>query len=465
MKRLLRILAVLAILAILAGDRRSDAMELSALPNIVVILVDDLGRNDIGFESSKPEIAPRTPNIDSIFRNGVSFRNFYANSPVCSPTRAALMTGLYPDRVGVPGVIRQNASDNWGHLREDATLLPELLQKHGYATFMVGKWHLGYEKPNRPTDRGFGSFRGFLGDMMDDYFDHRRGGVNWMRNGTEEVDPTGHATDIFADWAVEAIRTGASGNRPFFLYLAFNAPHSPVQPPPAVLEKVRKERPNLDEKRASLVALIEHLDDAIGRVTNEIERAGIERNTLVVFTSDNGGQLDLGADNGPWRGSKGETFEGGIRVVCGARWPGTIPAGLRTNVVALTSDWFATVADIAGADRSGIETDSNSLRNVLMHPSDTDGLDDREAYFVRREGGPNFAGKTIEALRSGHWKLVLNRPVEPIRLFDLDEDPFEINDLATKNPVKTREMISRLQYHIQRGGQIPWQPIKKGNGR
>lgn len=459
MKPFVRALAMLAVVVCQRNAIRADA---NRLPNIVFVMVDDLGRNDIGFESTRPEIAPRTPHIDSLFRDGVSFRNFYANSPVCSPTRAALMTGLYPDRAGVPGVIRQNPKDNWGHLRDDVALLPEMLKSRGYATYMVGKWHLGYEKPNRPNDRGFESFRGFLGDMMDDYFEHRRSGVNWMRANDREIDPAGHATDLFTDWAIDAIRKGAMDARPFFLYLAYNAPHSPIQPPPELLENVRMDRPNLDPKRAALVALIEHLDQGFGRVLEEIRKAGIERETVVIFTSDNGGQLDLGADNGPWRGTKGETFEGGLRVVCAARWPGKFPAGLKTNVTAVTSDWFATLAEIAGADVSDLEIDSKSLMRPLKNPADTIGLDDRELYFVRREGGPAFAGKTIEGLRDGRWKLVLNRPTDPIRLFDLQVDPYETNDLATKNPAKTREMISRLQLHVQKGGQIPWQIPKKG---
>ncbi|MBI1322564.1 sulfatase-like hydrolase/transferase [bacterium] len=449
--------AIISVLLSLAGFQAAFGNDRNSRPNIVFVLVDDLGRNDIGFESTKPEIAPRTPNIDSIFRDGVSFRNFYANSPVCSPTRASLMTGLYSDRAGVPGVIRQNLSDSWGHLRPDVTTLPEILKSQGYATFMVGKWHLGYSKPNRPVDRGFESFRGFLGDMMDNYFDHRRGGINWMRHNETEIDPPGHATDLFSDWAVEAVREGATANRPFFLYLAYNAPHSPIQPPPKMLEKVKSERPHLGEKRASLVALIEHLDDGVGRVLAAIREAGIERQTLVIFTSDNGGQLDLGADNGPWRGTKGETFEGGLRVVCGARWPERVPAGLKSNVVSMTADWYATLAEIVGADHSKLDLDAKSLMRPLIHPSDTAGFDDREIYFVRREGGPAFAGKTIEGLRAGRWKLVLNRPTEPIRLFDLETDPFEMQDLAAKNPTKFREMIARIQLHIQRGGQIPWQ--------
>jgi len=451
------IVSILSILLSISGFRESSGADQNPRPNIVFVLVDDLGRNDIGFESTNPAISPRTPNIDSIFRSGVSFGNFYANSPVCSPTRAALMTGLYPDRAGVPGVIRQNASDSWGHLRRDVATLPELLKSQGYATFMVGKWHLGYEKPHRPVDRGFESFRGFLGDMMDDYFDHRRGGINWMRENESEIDPKGHATDLFSDWAVEAIRSGTVAKRPFFLYLAYNAPHSPIQPPPKLLGKVKSERPSLDDKRAALVALIEHLDAGIGRVLAAVREAGIERDTLVIFTSDNGGQLDLGADNGPWRGTKGETFDGGLRVVCGARWPARIPAGLKSNVLAMMADWYATLAEITGADLSKQDLDGMSLVRPLIHPSDTTGLNGREIYFVRREGGPAFAGKTIEGLRVGRWKLVLNRPTEPIRLFDLDADPFETQDLAAKNPAKLREMIARIQLHVQRGGQIPWQ--------
>lgn len=459
---IVRISKILVMSAIFVGFSGSIMAESKRLPNIVFVMVDDLGRNDIGFESARPDIAPRTPHIDSIFRDGVSFRNFYANSPVCSPTRAALMTGLYPDRAGVPGVMRQNMKDNWGHLREDLVLLPEILKSRGYATLMVGKWHLGYAKPNRPHDRGFDSFRGFLGDMMDDYQDHRRGGVNWMRANDQIIDPRGHATDLFADWAVEAIRSGAAGQRPFFLYLAFNAPHSPIQPPAEALETVLRQRPHLDGKRAALVALIEHLDEGVGRVLDEIDKVGIERETLVIFTSDNGGQLDLGADNGPWRGTKGETFEGGLRVVCGARWPGVVPAGLKTNVMAVTSDWFATLAEIAGAGIPSGEMDSKSLVRPLTNPSDIAGFEERELYFVRREGGPAFAGKTIEGLRAGRWKLVLNRPTEPIRLFDLAVDPFESEDLAGKNLAKTREMIARLQLHIQKGGRIPWQSLKEG---
>lgn len=425
-------------------------------PNIIFILADDLGRNDISFYGHGKN-GLRTPHIDRIFREGVSFNNFYANSPVCSPTRAALMTGLYPDHAGVPGVIRQVQADSWGYLRHDVSLLPAQLQKLGYDTNMVGKWHLGYDSPNIPNDRGFDQFHGFLGDMMDDYFTHLRGGQNWMRLNRDEIKPEGHATDLFTDWAVDVVKQRAKSEKPFFLYLAYNAPHTPIQPGQGWLERVQAREPGLNETRAALVALIEQMDAGIGRVLDAVSHAGIENETLIVFSSDNGGQLNVGADNGPWRGTKGETFEGGIRVVCGARWQGVIPAGLKANISAASFDWYPTLCEIAGADQEMMKTDAQSLKRVLLNPSDSAQFQDREIYFVRREGGPNYAGKTIEGLRRGQWKLVMNTPFEMSQLFDLANDPNETTDLSTRNQPKKREMIKHLQLHLQRGGAIPWQ--------
>lgn len=428
-------------------------------PNIIFIMVDDLGRHDISYYGHHQN-GVETTNIDSLFENGVSFNNFYANSPVCSPSRAALMTGLYPDRAGVPGVIRQKPSESWGYLRHDLSLLPAELKKRGYQTSMVGKWHLGYDSPNLPNDRGFDSFRGFLGDMMDDYETHLRGGVNWMRKNREMINPTGHATDLFSAWAVDEIKSLEKADSPFFLYLAFNAPHDPIQPGKDWLDRVRKRAPKLSEKRVALVALIEQMDDGVGRVLETVRNLGIEKKTLIVFTSDNGGQMSHGADNGPWRGTKGETFDGGLRVVCAARWVDHIPSGQNTDAPAATFDWFPTLIEMAGGDISKINYDGTSLKKALFQPNEVASFQDRELYFVRREGGPAYAGKTVEAVRRGPWKLVLNSPFEPARLFHLGDDPYETRDLALENPAMKRQMIDRLQFHIQRGGVVPWQPSK-----
>lgn len=201
-----------------------------APPNILLILVDDLGYGDL---SSLGARDVQTPRIDGLAAAGMRFRRFYANSTVCSPTRAALLTGRYPDRVGVPGVIRTHAEDSWGRLSDEAVLLPGVLRARGYQSALVGKWHLGLAAPDTPLDRGFDVFHGFLGDMMDDYFTHRRHGINYMRDGREEVDPEGHATELFTRWAVDFLGSRQKDAAPFFLYLAYNAPHAPIQPPAA----------------------------------------------------------------------------------------------------------------------------------------------------------------------------------------------------------------------------------------
>jgi len=315
-----------------AVSTRLSAGEKSPMskPNVVLILVDDLGYGDL---SCYGATNLRTPHIDRLVSAGVRFDRFYANCPVCSPTRAALLTGRYPDLVGVPGVIRTHRENNWGRLAREAVLLPAVLKRAGYHSALVGKWHLGLDSPDTPNDRGFDRFHGYLGDMMDDYYTHRRHGINYMRLDGEEIDPEGHATDLFTQWSIDYIQERAKSNRPFFLYLAYNAPHTPIQPPDDWLERVEKREKGIDRKRARLVALIEHLDDGIGRVMAALEESGAADNTLVIFTSDNGGQLGVGANNGLLRAGKGDMYEGGIRVPMCAVWPGRIAPGSRLRGV------------------------------------------------------------------------------------------------------------------------------------
>ncbi|HVX16273.1 MAG TPA: sulfatase-like hydrolase/transferase [Pirellulales bacterium] len=422
-------------------------------PCVLVILADDLGRGDYSAFGT-PDI--RTPNIDRLFAEGRSCDNFFANSCVCSPTRAALLTGCYPDRVGVPGVIRDEPEDSWGYLAPGATLLPHVLRQAGYHTAIAGKWHLGYDPPNRPNDRGFDLFHGFLGDMMDDYRTHLRHGHNFMRRDAETISPEGHATDLFTDWACQYLdeRAKADDERPFFLYLAYNAPHGPIQPPREWLDRIRRREPELSPKRAGLVALIEHLDAGIGRVLDKLDETGLAEQTLVLFTSDNGGLLGDEAHNGPWRSGKTHMYEGGLRVPCAVRWPGQIAPGTHTDQLALSMDLFPTVlaaAEVSPPD--GIDGVS-FLPQLLGEPA---ARADREVYFVRREGGPAYGGKTIEALRRGDWKLVQNNPFGPPELYHLASDPQETTDLAAKERQKFLELAAALRLHVQRGGQVPWQ--------
>lgn len=426
-------------------------------PNVIIILADDLGRGDYSAFGTKDI---RTPSIDQLCREGLTFDNFYASSCVCSPTRAALLTGCTPDRVGVPGVIRHTPENSWGWLSPRAVLLPQVLKTAGYHSAIVGKWHLGLSSPNTPTERGFDFFHGFLGDMMDDYLTHRRGGQNFMRRNQEVIDPQGHATDLFTTWACEylteraAVKEQTGRHQPFFLYLAYNAPHDPIQPPPEWVTKVRQREPNMPDKRAGLVALIEHMDSGIGSVLETLDRLKLADNTLVFFTSDNGGVLIYGATNGPYRSEKQHMYEGGLRVPGVARWPNRIAAGSHTKHVAVTMDLFATVAEAAGVEATK-NIDGVSFLSSLLGQPQAEPI--RDLYFVRREGGPAYGGKTIEALIRGDWKLIQDNPFQPLELYNIKTDPLETTNLAVREKKTFVELSTALRQRIQQGGQVPWQ--------
>lgn len=445
---------VAVVFGLFAATAMAAERDAPAKPNVLIILADDLGYGDLSCYGAEDL---RTPNIDGLVASGMRFDNFYANCPVCSPTRAALLTGRYQELVGVPGVIRTHPENNWGYLSADAVLLPSLLHQAGYHTTIVGKWHLGLESPNTPNERGFDYFHGFLGDMMDDYFHHRRHDINYMRENGKEIAPEGHATDLFTQWACDYIRSRQNESAPFMLYLAYNAPHTPIQPPQDWLDKVRKREPLIDPERAKLVALIEHLDAGIGEVLKTLRETEKYENALVVFSSDNGGQLNIGANNGPWRDGKGSMYEGGLRVPAVVAWPGVIAPSSRTEVVAATMDLFPTILEAAGVEHDG-PVDGVSLLTTLKG-----GKQDlqRELYFCRREGGLAYNGLTIHALRQEDWKLVHNSPYGPMELYNLAEDPQEQHDLAQKNRPVFARLCASLRKQIQRGGAVPWQAPRK----
>lgn len=422
-------------------------------PNILLIFTDDHGYGDV---STYHASDVRTPHIDSIAADGLLFTTMRSNCTVCSPSRAALLTGRYPDRVGVPGVIRTQPADSWGYLAPGVPTIADELKRLGYWTAAVGKWHLGLESPNLPNERGFDLFHGFLGDMMDSYTTHLRHGQNYMRHNEEVIDPRGHATDIFSDWAIEILeqRSGDKG-KPFFLYLAYNAPHFPIEPPADWLERVKQRAPDLDDKRARNVALIEHLDSSIGRVLAALREQGLEEETLVVFSADNGGSLPHGQNNDPWRDGKQSHYDGGLRVPFMVRWPGHVQARSRTDYAGLNFDLFPTFVELAGGKPSP-EVDAVSLV-PLLHGREMD-ASQRECYFVRREGGPAYGGKSYEALIRGPWKLMQNDPYSPVQLFNLKDDPFERTNVADKQKGLVQQLSTALRQHIQRGGSAPWQP-------
>ncbi len=421
-------------------------------PNVLIILTDDQGYHDVSYYGTEDI---KTPHIDALAADGMRFDNFYANCPVCSPTRASLLSGRYPDHVGVPGVIRTYPSNNWGYLDPSAILLPNTFNDLGYHTSLIGKWHLGLESPNTPNERGFDYFHGWLGDMMDDYWAKRRHDINYMRHNEEIIDPPGHATDLFTEWAVDYIREKKQGEKPFMMYLAYNAPHFPVQPPPDWLAKVKKREPQLSEKRAKLVAFIEHLDDGIGQVINALKETGQYDNTIIVFSSDNGGLLRDEANNGPLRDGKQSVYEGGLKVPTCISWPeGQIPKGAVSSYRATTMDLYPTLVEATGGTINHF-MEGKSFLPILKGDALSDR--DRPLYFVRREGGQRYGGLTIQAVLLNEWKLLQNSPFAPQELYNLNQDPSESNNLIESEPEKYKELNALTMQFMQEAGKVSWQ--------
>jgi len=419
-------------------------------PNFLIIFADDLGYGDV---STYHPSDCHTPNIDKLAAEGMLFQNMRANCTVCSPSRAALLTGRFPDRVGVPGVIRTNADDSWGYLAPGIPTIGNELKKVGYHTAVIGKWHLGLDSPNTPNERGFDLFHGFLGDMMDSYTTHLRQGQNYMRRNAEIIDPKGHATDIFTGWAADYFRERAKEKQPFFLYLAFNAPHFPIEPPEEWVAKVKARAPQLDDKRARNAALVEHMDDRIGQLLAVLKETGLAQNTVVAFSSDNGGSLPHSQNNDPWRDGKTSHYDGGLRVPFMVRWPGHIKAGSRSDYSGLNFDLFPTFLELAGVKPSP-ELDAISLVPIFNGGTIEK---PRDLYFVRRDGGATIGGKSYEALIRGDWKLMQNSPYSPLELYNLKNDPQEKTNLIGKAPKVFKELSDALRMHVQIGGATPWQ--------
>ena len=415
-------------------------------PNIIFILADDLGYGDLGCYGATDI---ETPNIDKLAESGIKFTRAYANSTVCSPSRAAILTGNYPDAVGVPGVIRDMPNNTWGNLKDDAVTLPESLQKLNYTTALIGKWHLGYKSPDLPNDRGFQYFKGFVGDMMDDYYTHERAGINWMRENQKPIKPQGHATDLFTDWTLDFLEKQKNQKKPFFLFLTYNAPHDPVQPPQDWLKKVAPREQKATPKRQKMIALIEHLDFNVGRILNYLKSSHLDQNTIIVFTSDNGGALQYEASNLPFSGGKGDMLEGGIRVPCLVSLPNQSPK-IVSDTPLLLMDFSPTLIKLAGGKLEN-ELPSKPIP-IVVGAKDTP--QERNMIWMRREGN-KYGGRAYYAISDGRYKLLQNNPFSPYKLYDLLEDPQENNPIDL--PDKEFFLFKALTKHIQTSGAIPWQ--------
>jgi len=405
------------LLALIGGAPKTA----SAKPNIIFILADDLGYGDLGCYGC-PDI--RTPRLDALAAQGMRFTDAYANGPTCSPTRYAFMTGQYQQRGGLEYAL--NYQEKNAGLPPGGETLPSLLKKTGYQTALVGKWHLGYDAERVPNAQGFDHFFGLLGGNHH-YFKHvdRLGYPDLFLNH-QPVEREGYSTDLFTDDALRFL--AEHRDRPFFLFLSYNAPHFPYQGPNDAARLVEPKSPSWQSgTRANYISMVEHLDMSVGRVLDELDRLGLAKNTLVVFTSDNGG--DPMGRNLPLSGLKGSLWEGGIRVPCIARWPGLIPAGSVSRAPIMTMDWTATFLALAKT-QSSAHLDGINLVPILHGETPTT----ERALFWRRVPEP-MRKKVIpqRAVRFGSWKYLEERN-QPPRLFDLAADLAEKNNLAPQHP-------------------------------
>jgi len=403
-------------------------------PNILIILADDLGWGDLSCYGAKDIM---TPKIDELFSQGLKFDRFYSTSSVCSPARASLMSGLYSRNAGMAGMIRSKSNQTWGKLREDISLLPEILRDNGYYTMLVGKWNLGLSGNDLPNARGFDDFYGFLGDMMEDYFTHIRHNTNYMRVNEKEVKVSGHATDIFTDWACHLIEKAKAKKKPFFMYLAYNAPHDPLQPRPDYIERIQQRQSGISETRARYAGLVEHLDDSVGKVIEKLKVENLFDDTIIIFLSDNGGSLSSEANNGHFRDGKGTMYDGGLAVSMGMTYPKKIPANIETDFEAMTCDIMPTLLDICG----------------IESPEDLDGISFKELLF----DGKQLPIKTLrrfcrldndrwrESIRQGEFKLVHDDPRKAPELYNTHDDPSESTNLADSE----KDVFNNLSLYLQ----------------
>ncbi len=441
----------------------SIALHATEKPDIVFILADDLGHNDVGFAGGKQI---KTPNLDKLASEGAVLKQFYVQ-PVCSPTRASLMTGRYPMRYGLQvGVIRPWA--NYG-LPLEEQLLPEGLKTAGYSTTILGKWHLGsFDKAYWPTVRGFDHHYGHLFGAID-YFTHERDGkLDWYRDGVA-LKEKGYSTHLVADEAVKVIKAQPK-DKPLFLYVPFNAVHGPHQVPETYKEPYK----NLPEPRRTYAGMLAAMDEAVGKIVSAVESTDRRKNTLFIFSSDNGGPgPGKVTDNTPYRAGKGTLYEGGVRVCAFVTWDKHIKPGSTVNEPLHMVDWYPTLLKLTGASvKQKAPLDGSDVWPTIAKGKKT------PHDFILFNSTP-YNG----AIRVGDWKLVLggsqieadseasetkakkknNREIgkNGPELFNLREDPGEKNNLAQANPEKVKE----LQAHYDQLAQQAVPPKNLGDAK
>ncbi len=413
----------LAFFAVFATVFPAASARLAAAANVVFIMADDLGWNDVGYHGS--EI--RTPNIGRLAREGVELDRYYA-FPVCSPTRAAFMTGRSPIRMGVDRPIETRNG-----VPLDERFLSQILQAAGYQTMLAGKWHLGLEHVDYfPAARGFDRWYGHLGPAVDYNTHIWSGGLDWNRNG-KAVREEGYATELIAAEAARNLRE-RDKSKPTFLYVPFNAPHAPLQAPRRYIDGYAGIE---NRNRRIYAAMVEAMDAAVGVILSALETEGMTGDTLIVWASDNGGAARFGAGNAPLRGGKGGSFEGGIRVPALIHWPAQLePAKFTQQITAL--DWLPTLTAALGID--------------WKPPKQLDG---HNMWPALKTGETTARGPTLIGMRDSYsvfhdgWKYMEHRgrgeSAERPYLFRILDDPTEKNNLVEKHPGVVEEMAALLR--------------------
>lgn len=426
--------ALFALIATIAAAQPNIA---APKPNVVLIIADDLGYGDLSSYGA-PDI--KTPNLDRLAKEGVRLSDYYANAPVCTPTRAALMTGRYQQRVLLERPLDTNATS--GHLETGLPVtgqsLPRLMKNAGYTTGLIGKWHLGYKPEYHPNSHGFDYFWGYLAGYID-WYQHVRGdgAADLWENG-KAVTLDGYFNDEVTRRAEQFISDHATA--PFFLEVALGQPHWPFQSPTHASVAPRDHGsmflqpadPN-PGTRADYVAIVEDVDVGIGKILAAIDRAGVRRNTIVIFISDNGGEWL--SRNAPFFHRKDTVWEGGIRVPAILRWPGVLPAAKVSSQMAITMDLTRTILGAAGADFATTKLEGTDLVPLLKG---TAAPIDR-TFFWRAV----YAGRLQRAARSGPWKAMIDGSIQ--MLFDVTRDPGERHDVAFEHP----EIFAKLKGQIE----------------
>lgn len=426
------ILKSLILIGLLMNQMECSAeKELYVSPNIVLILVDDIGYGDFACYGNDYH---KTPNIDKLASEGMLFTDFHTNGVVSSPTRAAILTGRYQQYSGVEGVITAKNHRDYG-LPSGAITIAKLLNNSGYKTGIFGKWHLGYETKYNPINYGFDKFVGYVSGNVD-YFSHidSQGYEDWWLN--DKLKPEeGYTTNIITNHAIKFIRENKEN--PFFLYVPYEACHTPLQgPDDGTLRSIGTKKGNsktISNKtnRQIYREMIESLDYNVGRLMSALKNESLDNNTLILFLSDNGGSKY--STNKPFSGKKGSLLEGGHRVPFIARWLNKIPSGKTIDVFTCSFDLFPTICELAKVDYNNTNTDGCSLVNIFRKENL---LSERTVYWR--------TDKEI-SVRRGYWKLIVSRNYDNVRLYNLKKDIEEKNNLSQNNEVLVQEFIALIK--------------------